>query len=115
MTADLYYPRSSQRAAPLAIVMPGFGGVKALFTNAGHDLASAGYATLVVEQLRPVPDTIAAIVVRFEGELKEQPAACCILSSRVREFCGCLSPWQLLIGVQTSNNAPAPAPFLDGI
>ena len=56
ITADLYYPRSSQRAAPLVIVMPGAFGVKSLFTNAGHDLAGAGFAALVIEQLRPVLD-----------------------------------------------------------
>jgi dienelactone hydrolase len=66
MTADLYYKRNFSKAAtaPLVIVLPGFGGVKSLFTNAGHYLANAGYATMVVEQLRPVtaPPIVASVV-----------------------------------------------------
>jgi dienelactone hydrolase len=59
MTADLYLAsaatsRRPHQRAPLALVLPGFGGVKELFTGAAENLAHFGYAALVVQQLRNV-------------------------------------------------------------
>jgi dienelactone hydrolase len=53
-TADLYLATaaSSERAQPVVVVLPGFAGPKEAFSMLATALAEAGYATMVVSQLR---------------------------------------------------------------